>query len=269
MVKGVIAQIEANYERMSPTDKTIADFFIANREQLDFGANALSQRLYVSKSAFSRFAKRVGFDGYRAFLLVYKDELKKSIKEHHFNSITQKVLYTYNELQEKAYSLVDEAQIQRVVEMIDSANKVCVYGYANSGLAAQEFKMRFMRLGLDVEAITDDHLMKMNDVIMKPDELLVALSVSSYPMVLNIKAVHEKKAPIVLLTTNILTELDGIVDETVLCPSTKNLDVGNVISPQFPLLLLVDVIYAYYLARGTDYKNDLLKDTLVFIKDRK
>lgn len=269
MVKSVVAQIEANYERLSPTDRTIANFFVNNREVVDFSAVAMSARLFVSKSALSRFAQRIGFQGYRDFMSVYRPELVGRIETHHFNTLTQTVMYTYNQLQDKAYALIDEAQISRVVEMIDSARKVYVYGYGNSGLAANEFKMRFMRLGLDVEALTDDHLMKMNNVLIKPDSLLVALSISSYSMVDHIRAAKARNGAVVLLTTRSLAELDGTVDETVLCPSAKHLDVGNVISPQFPLLLLIDVIYAFYLARGTDYKEGLLQDTLVYIQNRK
>ena len=268
MVSSVIAKIEANYERMSPTDKTIADFFVSNREDRDFCVSKLSKQLFVSKSAFSRFAERIGFAGYREFLLVYENELKDNIRQQHFNSLTQRVLYTYSELQEKAYTLIDEEQIGRVSEMIEHARKVFVYGYANSGLVAQEFKLRFMRLGLDVEAVTDDHLMSMEDALMKPDDLFIALSISSYSMVEHIKRVHQRKVPIVLMTANILNNLATEVDETVLCPSKKNLEVGNVISPQFPLLLLVDVVYAYYLAQGTDYKNNLLQDTVDYLKKR-
>ena len=37
-------------------------------------------------------------------------------------------------------------------------------------------------------------------------------------------------------------------DEIVLIPSLKYLNYGNVISPQFPILIFLDIIYSYYVS---------------------
>lgn len=44
-VKSVLPIIESNYENFTPLEKTIADFFIHNREKADFSAKAIAKRL--------------------------------------------------------------------------------------------------------------------------------------------------------------------------------------------------------------------------------
>ena len=47
-LKPVIPNIEANYGRFTASEKTIADFFLKNREKVDFSARAMAERLYLS-----------------------------------------------------------------------------------------------------------------------------------------------------------------------------------------------------------------------------
>lgn len=267
MRKLVLPIIEANYENLSPTDKNIADFFISNKEKLDFSADKISSTLYVSKSALTRFSKKIGFEGYREFISFYNEELNNRI-DHKFNSLTQKVLFTYQEIVEKSYSLIDEEQINRVIKLITDAKKVYVYGVGNSGLSAQEFKMRFMRIGLDVEALTDVHLMNMNEVLISKDNLLIALSISGYPLKPYIIDAKGRGAKVIALTTNMLNYLKQFSNEIIMCPSVENLDVGNIITPQLPFLLILDVIYAFYLSKDINKKTFKLEDTLKHIQQR-
>ena len=62
---------------------------------------------------------------------------------------TRHILETYQELLNKSYALLDEKQIKRVSRQIAEKRKVFVYGKGSSGIAGEELKMRFMRLGID------------------------------------------------------------------------------------------------------------------------
>lgn len=52
-------------------------------------------------------------------------------------------------------ALLDKAQITRITNLLVSKSRVYVYGRGSSGLVAQEMKLRFMRIGLNIEAVTD------------------------------------------------------------------------------------------------------------------
>lgn len=268
MQKSIQRLIDEKRERFSPSDQVIADFFVNNTKFVDFGADSLARRLFVSTSALSRFAQRVGFSGYREFVFAYENELDGRIKHHLYNALFTRVFDMYQKLEDQGLELVDEAQINRIVELLSQANRVNTYGVGTSGLSASEFALRFMRIGLPVQSLTDVHEMNMNDVLVKEGTLVVAFSITAIPMLKHIRRLKQHGATIILLTTADVPEVTKYVDELVLCSSTKKLDIGNVVSPQLPLLLMTDLIYASYLARDSDYKTNLLEDTLVYIRER-
>lgn len=60
-LKSVIPVIESNYVNFTTVERSIADFFIYNREQMDFSAKSVAGKLFVSEASLSRFAKKCGF----------------------------------------------------------------------------------------------------------------------------------------------------------------------------------------------------------------
>ncbi len=154
----IIPVIEAAYDSMTNVEKRVADFFIANNDEMDFSARSIAGHLYISEASLSRFAQKCGFKGYREFLFNYRNTFTQNAKK--VEDLTKGVLNTYQELLNKSYALVDEAQMHRMARYLAKNPRVFVYGKGSSGMAAQEVKLRFMRLGLDVEAIVDTHIMK-------------------------------------------------------------------------------------------------------------
>ena len=76
--KSIVPHIESLYDNFTPSEKTIADFFIYNMEEVDISSKNLSKTLFVSEASISRFAKKCGFDGYRQFAYVYKQSFKET-----------------------------------------------------------------------------------------------------------------------------------------------------------------------------------------------
>ena len=70
----------------------------------------------------------------------------------------------------------------------------------SSGLSAQEMKLRFMLAGVDIEAITDIHIMKMNAVLLDESCAAIGITVSGRtPEVLRaLGAAKEKGASTIL-----------------------------------------------------------------------
>lgn len=61
---------------------------------------------------------------------------------------------------------------------IAKSKRILIYGMGISGIVAQEFKLRFMRLGILVDAVTDAHLMKVSSALVDENHLILALSIS-------------------------------------------------------------------------------------------
>lgn len=260
--KSVIPMIESVYDSFTTVEKNIADFFLHNTENMDFCAKSIANHLFVSEASLSRFAKKCGFAGYREFLFRYQESfLKEEIK---MDSMTKSVLNTYQELLNKSYSLVDEAQLIRITNLLLDKNRVYVYGKGSSGLVAKEMKLRFMRIGLDVEAMDDTHVMKMNSVVLHSKCLVIGISISGITseVISSLKEAKKSGAAVILITSKLRKEFEEFCDEVLLISVKKHLEYGNVISPQFPILVMLDILYAYFLQADRNQKEALHDYTL-------
>lgn len=252
----VIPVIEANYHRFTPMERIIADFFIRNTEEMDFSSKAVAGRLHVSEASLSRFAKKMGYGGFKEFIYHYSPSLRQPAPEASAQSL--EVLNAYQELLNKTYNLMDEFQIGRVVRLMEQKRRIFVCGFGNSGLAAQEFKLRFLRLGLDVRAITEFHELMIHMTQVDGDCLVVGLSLSGATREITdmLKEAAGAGAATVLITSRREERWKEAFDEVMLTAVKKNLEYGNVISPQFPILILIDILYAGYLGRHAGGEKD-------------
>ncbi len=257
-VKSVVPMIESNYDNFTLVERTIADFFIRNRKRMDFSAKSISELLYVSEASLSRFAKKCGYRGYREFVYQYEETFVE--KQESMTGNTRMVLNAYQELLNKTYNLVDEAQIARIGRYLNQSNRVFVCGIGSSGLTAEEMESRFMR----IDSVKDADLMRMQAVFQDRESLVFGISISGEKedVLYLLREAHRRGAKTVLLTAKNKGVFEEFCDEIVLLPSLRHLNHGNVISPQFPILVMLDIIYSYYVEQDKFVKEILHDNTL-------
>ena len=168
-VKSVISIIESNYHKLTSAEKTVADFFIHNNQNTDFSSSHIAELLYTSKATLSRFAKKIGYRGYQEFIYQYENTFEE--KEEKITGNTKIVLNAYQEVLNKTYNLVDEAQIGRIVGYLNKADRVLVCGCGSSGLSAKEMEIRFMRIGIDA-LIDEDNSVRVIDAYVDSLDLI-------------------------------------------------------------------------------------------------
>lgn len=268
-VKSVVPMIESNYDNFTTVEKNIADFFIQNRKRVDFSAKAVAERLYVSEASLSRFAKKCGYRGYREFVYQYEETFVE--KQESMTGNTRMVLNAYQELLNKTYNLVDEAQITRIGRYLNEAERVFVCGKGSSGLTAREMEIRFMRIGVDIDSLQDTDMIRMQAVFQDRRSLVFGISISGEKedVLYLLNEAHRRKARTVLLTAKNKGIFDEFCDEVVLVPSLRYLNHGNVISPQFPILVMLDIIYSYYVEQDKFAKEILHDNTLRALEEGK
>lgn len=261
-VKSVVPIIESNYDKFTTVEKNIADFFIQNRKKVDFSAKAIAERLFVSEASLSRFAKKCGYRGYREFIYQYEETFIE--KQESITGNTRMVLNAYQELLNKTYSLLDEAQLARICRYLSRAERVLVCGKGSSGLAASEMEIRFMRIGVDIDSVLDSDLIRMQAVFQDKRSLVFGISISGEQeeILFLLKEAYRRGAKTVLLTANNKEEYVKFCTEVILVPSLRHLNHGNVISPQFPILVMLDIIYSYYVEQDKYQKQTLHDNTL-------
>ncbi|MEY8371124.1 MurR/RpiR family transcriptional regulator [Aerococcaceae bacterium 50-4] len=258
--KVYLPQIEMVYESLKKTDQSIANFFFYEANQFsDLSAKKVANYLHISLPSLTRFAQKCGYKGYRQ--LIYDVENNRH-EDEELNVGISSVLADYSALLKKASELTQDGSLKNIIQDITNYKAIYIYGIGHSGLVAKEIELRFNRIGIACRAVTDREQILVNYAIVDESSLVIALSISgkSDAILTGLKSASQKGARTYILTTQ-KSDYEG-VDEMILVPSVLNLNYGNRISPQFPLLVIVDLIYNDIMHQNGELKDQIFKETL-------
>lgn len=238
----ILPLIESKFEEFSESEKTIAEYFLATDDE-DLSSKTVSKKLYVSEAALTRFAKRLGLSGYREFIYSYQQ-----FKENEGKTIILRkspVFDTYEEILEKTYALYDGDKYDEFTKLILNCKRIYIYGVGSSGYLAKEFAQRLIRLGLDAEAITNTHEILLNEVRIKKDNFVMGISYSgkSIEVIEALKSASKKGARTGFLVANDSKFRNEYFDVVLLLAHKQNLEYSNIISPQFPAMIILDILF--------------------------
>ena len=252
--------IDLHFEELTELEQEIARYFLQVDTIVDdLSSQQVTQKLHVSQAALTRFAKKCGFTGYREFVFQYQHQANKQDTHSHKHSpLTKRVLRSYSNLREQTQDLIDEEQLERVAQLIDDAERVYFFGTGSSGLIAREMKLRFMRLGVVCEALTDQDGFAWTTSIMDENCLVLGFSLSgtTQPVLDSLLDAMEMGAKTILFTSA-PNKNSQAYTETVLVASHSQSSYIQRISAQLPMLILIDLIYAYFLEINRDSKEKI------------
>ena len=252
--------IDLHFEELTELEQEIARYFLqAETIQDDLSSQQVTQKLHISQAALTRFAKKCGFTGYREFVFQYQHQASKQDTHSHKHSpLTKRVLRSYSIMREQTQDLIDEEQLERVAQLIDDAERVYFFGTGSSGLIAREMKLRFMRLGVVCEALTDQDGFAWTTSIMDENCLVLGFSLSgtTQSVLDSLLDAKEMGAKTILFTSSPSKDCQAYT-ETVLVASHSQSSYIQRISAQLPMLILIDLIYAYFLEINRESKEKI------------
>ena len=252
--------IDLHFEELTELEQEIARYFLQPETiQDDLSSQQVTQKLHISQAALTRFAKKCGFTGYREFVFQYQHQSSKADTHSHKHSpLTKRVLRSYSIMREQTQDLIDEEQLERVAQLIDDAERVYFFGTGSSGLIAREMKLRFMRLGVVCEALTDQDGFAWTTSIMDENCLVLGFSLSGTTQsVLDSLLDAKEMGAKTILFTSAPNKNSQAYTETVLVASHSQSSYIQRISAQLPMLILIDLIYAYFLEINRESKEKI------------
>lgn len=252
--------IDLHFEELTELEQEIARYFLqTDTIQDDLSSQQVTQKLHISQAALTRFAKKCGFTGYREFVFQYQHQASKQDTHSHKHSpLTKRVLRSYSIMREQTQDLIDEEQLERVAHLIEDAERVYFFGTGSSGLVAREMKLRFMRLGVVCEALTDQDGFAWTTSIMDKNCLVLGFSLSgTTPSILDSLLDAKEMGAKTVLFTSIPNKNSQAYTETVLVASHSQPSYIQRISAQLPMLFLIDLVYAYFLEINRESKEKI------------
>ncbi len=259
--QNILAIIESHLDKMTDLEQRIGHYFLdPNSIQEDLSSLQVAQTLHISQAALTRFAKKCGFKGYREFSFQYLQDLQKSQTEadNMQSSLSRHVLYNYNQIHQQTKELIDEEKLKRVAQIIEEADRVYFFGTGSSGLVARDMKLRFMRLGVVCEALTDQDGFAWTTSILDKNCLVIGFSLSGQTQSIIDSLIDAKNMGAkTILVTGQPEKIQEDFTEVVPVALQSKPEFILRISAQFPMLLMIDLIYAFFLEINREKKEKI------------
>ena len=257
--QNILAIIESHLDKMTDLEQRIGHYFLdPNSIQEDLSSLQVAQTLHISQAALTRFAKKCGFKGYREFSFQYLQGLQKAQTEadNMQSSLSRHVLYNYNQIHQQTKELIDEEKLERVAKIIEEADRVYFFGTGSSGLVARDMKLRFMRLGVVCEALTDQDGFAWTTSILDKNCLVIGFSLSGQTQSIIDSLIDAKNMGAkTILVTGQPEKIQEDFTEVVPVALQSKPEFILRISAQFPMLLMIDLIYAFFLEINREKKE--------------
>ncbi|WP_061597096.1 MurR/RpiR family transcriptional regulator [Streptococcus gordonii] len=257
----IIEIIENSLDSMTGLEREIAHYFLNSTNiQDDLSSLQVTKQLHISQAALTRFAKKCGFKGYREFKFQYQQQTTSSEPEVPSlgHDLSRRVLRNYTQLRMQTEEVIDEDKLQRIATLIEDTDRVYFFGIGSSGLVARDMKLRFMRLGVVCEALTDQDGFAWTTSILDKNCLVIGFSLSGQTQSIIDSLIDAKNmgAKTVLVTGQPQKVQQDFTEILAVALQSKPEFILR-ISAQFPMLLMIDLIYAFFLEINREKKEKI------------
>ena len=159
--------------------------------------------------------------------------------------IAHKLQATLYNVMEETINLLDFSQLENVVEAIQRANKVFLFGVGSSGVTAEEAKNKFMRIGMQVDASGNNHFMYMQAALLKKNDVAIGISHSGYSQETahTLKIAKKNGAVTVALTHSLRSPITEHADFVLVNGNKQGKLQGDSIGTKIAQLFVLDLIY--------------------------
>ncbi len=258
----------------SPIECAISSYFLEEGESLrDQSARSIAARLYTAPSTVSRLCKRLGYDGYKDFRDAYLDELRylssafTSIdanqpfkRSDDKRTIAAKMGALYRETVDDTLQLIEQAALEKTVQLVADARNVFVYSAGPQSFIAEDFVDKMARIGRRVIVAHKDDTSFFFGSGARDDEVYLVLSYSgetnnALRVARQIKA---RGGTIVAVTSYGRNTLSQLADVTINVSTREKLvEKLGCFSMPLSTMLVLDIIYSCVLAQ--DYDNNVIR----------
>jgi len=177
------ALLKSKMSQFSKQEKNIASYLL----ELDVDpriltSNALAEQLGISQSTVIRFTQKLGYESFRTFLVdlnkVYAEDLR--VRERDLlTSDSMKILISrYEDAIHETNALNKAESIKQAVQLILNADRIVVYGAANSSIFAEYLNNQLNKTGLFVQFSKGIHAALVSVSQLSPKGVVVLISQS-------------------------------------------------------------------------------------------
>ena len=251
-------RIRSIYDSLSNAEKKVADYFLENMENVfNLPIAELAQEAGVSKVAWVRFCKDIGYDGLKGLKKALFAQMREKTDEtvaDPFSDVRDIVstksliegikLNSIRAIQDTA-EILDPDALEEAAKALLSARSVRIFGVGASGMVGNDLHSKLMRINKNSYFATDHHTQLTYAASMTDQDVAVLISMSGTTSeVLEILSLIQKSSvPSIALTKYSKTPLAQNADMVLYISSPEITMRSGATSSRLAQLMVIDALF--------------------------
>jgi DNA-binding MurR/RpiR family transcriptional regulator len=274
--------VSKNYDRLTKTEKKIADIIINKPHKvLEMSISELAMQANVkSEASIVKFYKKLGLSGFQQMKVLLAQELIQDSMELVYEDVeesdpaevvAEKIFKATIKALFDTLSTLDIHSLEKAVEFFDKAKLIVFFGTGGSGAVAADAFHKFIRIGKNCQYKSDEHIMATILCNLTPNDLLVLISHSgeTKTVVMFAEKAVSKGIPVIALTGN---KHSSLAKKATLVLATNTRETRfrtDAMTSRLVQLVIFDTIYTLLAARNPEKVIEHLNKTRVAVSEFK
>ncbi len=261
---GALSRLRAEQPHLTPALKRLAGVVLASPHEIIYqSVTELAESAGVGEASVIRLCRDLGFKGFQDFKLALAADvaltpfaLAPSAPTPGTDAARSRTT-TLQRITDAALRAVSETSamlagtLEPALERLAETRTLLVYGAAASGVTAQDYGYKFVRLGYSVTVHTDAHLAAMTTATLPREAVVLALtrSGSTLDTVKVLELARARGVATLLVTERAKSPATALADVVLTTASSESPLTGGSIASKMGQLLVLDVLFTELLAR--------------------
>ena len=239
----LLSYIKKKSDNLSPLEKEVVNFIIDNPDTIaNITMKQFSNMTFVSNATISRTIKHLGFKNYQEFKLKLQDSIIKSSQNKH--TLKDDFPDHLMDLIAKTFNNPSTQYIDSFINIIETANRIEIFGVGGSTPIAQDLARKYMFLKKQAFARTDwDELEYISENLTEKDlAIFVSLSGETKQLIQYANNLKNRNVPILSLIGRENSTLASYSKYSMISYSTIHYYHSVDISSRAPMSALIDYL---------------------------
>lgn len=268
--QSVILKIGSDYYSLTPAEKRLADYILANQERVvQLSISELARESAVAEATVSRFSRHMGYKSFPLLKLAVANAMAQVrlgdtplsgqvVPGDDLQTMSKKLYRANAEAMQQTMEVLDLAAVSQAATLFQEARQVLCMGQGGSMLIAREAAHLFSTVSNKFRPVEDSHMQAMAASIMDAGDVIFFFSYSgSTRDVLEISGIaRDRGAKVVLVTRFPNSPGAQLADIVLQCGANESPMQSGSVAARIAQMYLLDVLFSEYSRRDLDQARD-------------
>lgn len=266
----VLLKIKSLMPSLSTKEQAIATFILDDPKSASrMTIIEMSSALGVADSTVFKFAKKLGYSGFRDFRNdLLAEEFDPTISVHEnvkasdtLTEVAQKVFRSSMKSLEDTLSMLDQDGLDKALGILMSATQISFYGTGESGVIALDAYQKFLRSPINCHVVQDSHMQLMQASLLHEGDVAVVISHSGLTreMIEVARMARAGGAKVIAITSYPSSKIAECADVTFVSTSEETGYRTESLSSRYAQLAIIDTLYTALMFRSPGTADSLHK----------